>query len=280
MSKNKGKSRRFRQSRLPVVVFITQDKGGEGKSLLAQALAECARIHRQATGIVEVDTTGTSLKVLGSDVVGIHIDAKTVRRDPGAALRALTPLYTTIARTCREGGLTIVEFGANEASRGAMWTGMIDLHEELQELGAEVLVMMPYTRQAEAMRRGAKSATAFLDVLPYARLVLVENERDGCVADLHPSCDAIKVFNEVIVPLADKAITMKMPMIEAGSWGEFEAAGIRLVDAVTMPIDKVMLFTTLPLPEAKIVRGDVAAWCNAMFTEFEKIIDFSEVDRG
>ena len=86
MSKNKGKSCRFRQSRLPVVAVITQDKGGEGKSLLAQALAEWARIHRQATGIVEVDTTGTSLNVLGSDVVGIQ--------------STLRPLGATPARRC------------------------------------------------------------------------------------------------------------------------------------------------------------------------------------
>jgi hypothetical protein len=203
-----------------------------------------------------------------------------VRHDPAAAMRALTPLYATIERSCKARGLTVVEFGANESARGALWAGMIDLKDEIEDLGAEVLVLMPFTRQAEAMRRGAKSAEAFLKVLPNAHLILVENERDGCVADLHPASDAIRVYKEVIVPLAAKAVTIKMPMIEAGSWAPFEAAGIRLVDAVTMPVSKVMLLTGLPLPEAKIIRGDVAAWTGTMFTEFEKLICTDEPDNG
>jgi hypothetical protein len=280
MSKNSGKGRRFRQIRLPVVAAIVQDKGGEGKSLLAQTAAEWARIMGMHCSVVEVDTTGTSLKILGDEVVNIAIDAKTVRHDPAAAMRALTPLYATIERACKARGLTVVEFGANEAARGALWAGMIDLQDEIKDLGAEVLVLMPFTRQAEAMRRGAKSAEAFLKVLPNAHLILVENERDGCVADLHPASDAIKVYNEVIAPLAAKATTIRMPMIEAGSWSPFEAAGIRLVDAVTMTVSKVMLLTGLPLPEAKIIRGDVAAWTGTMFTEFEKLISINEPDNG
>jgi hypothetical protein len=280
MSKNNGKGRRFRHARLPVIAAIVQDKGGEGKSLFAQALAEWARIMRLYCSVVEVDATGTSLKILGDDVVSIAIDAETVRHDPASALRALTPLYATIEGACKARGLTVVEFGANEASRAAMWAGMIDLQDELKDLGAEALVLMPFTRQAEAMRRGAKSAKAFLKVLPDARLVLIENERDGCVADLHPASDAARVYNDVIVPLAAKATTIRMPMIEAGSWSPFEAAHIRLLDAVTMPVSKVMLLTGLPLPEAKIIRGDVAAWSGTMFTEFEKLISVIGSDNG
>jgi hypothetical protein len=230
--------------------------------------------------VVEVDATGTSLKILGDEVVSIAIDAETVRHDPASALRALTPLYATIEDACKARGLTVVEFGANEASRAAMWAGMIDLQDELKDLGAEALVLMPFTRQAEAMRRGAKSAKAFLKALPDARLVLIENERDGCVADLHPASDAVKVYNDVIVPLAAKAMTIRMPMIEAGSWSPFEAAHIRLLDAVTMPVSKVMLLTGLPLPEAKIIRGDVAAWSGTMFAEFEKLISVIGSDNG
>src|ERR1700692_4968424 len=280
MSKNKINGRRFRKGRLPVVAAIAQDKGGEGKSLLAQVMAEWARLQRLPCGVVEVDTTGNSLQILGADVLSIKLDAKTARRDPGAAMRGLTPLYAMIKQTCEAGGLTIVEFGSNESARGALWSAVVDLEAELTDLGAEALILMPYTRQAEAMRRGAKSAAAFLESLPEARLVLVENERDGCVGDLHPASDAVKVFHEAIEPLAAKAVAIAMPLIEPVSWAPFEAAGVRLVDAVTMPVSDVMLLTGLPLPEAKIIRGDVAAWSDAMFTEFEKLIDISEVSHG
>ena len=260
--------------RLPAATIITQDKGGDGKSLVAHALSERARIAGIPIGIVEVDAQGKSLSVLGPHVVSIATDAKVARRDPSAALRALTPLYETLEATAKSGGICVVEFGANEASRGALWTGMVDLQEDLSALGVEIFVITPFTAQAESMRRGAKSATSFLEVLPEARLVLIENQRDGAVGDLHPASDAAEAYRTSILPLAKNAITLRMPMIEAGSWRPFEARGARLVDAVTMPIDEIMKVTGLPRPEAKMIRGDVAAWCSEMFSEFDKLIAF------
>lgn len=263
-------------TKLPVLAIVCQDKGGDGKSLTAHALAERGRIAGVPLGIVEVDTQGRSLSVLGSDVVSIATDAKLARRDPGAALRGLTPLYTTIETTSRAGGLAVVEFGANEAGRGAMWAGMIDLQEDLHTLGSRVFIVTPFTCQAESMRRGAKAARAFLDALPNAQLVLIENQRDGAIDGLHPASDAAEAYRSTIAPLAKDAVMLRMPVIEAGSWRPFESRGIRLVDAVTMPVEAVMERTGLPRPEAKIVRGDVAGWCGEMFAQFDKLIAFGD----
>ncbi|KAB2760783.1 hypothetical protein E0H22_24860 [Rhodopseudomonas boonkerdii] len=266
--------------KLPAATIITQDKGGDGKSLVGHALSERARIAGIPTGIVEVDTQGKSLSILGSQVVSIATDVKLARRDPSAALRALTPLYDVLEMMAMAGGLGVVEFGANEAARGALWAGMVDLQEDLSALGVEVFVITPFTAQAESMRRGAKSASSFLEVLPNARLVLIENQRDGAVSDLHPASDAAEAYRTSIMPLAKNAITLRMPMIEAGSWRPFEARGARLVDAVTMPIDEIMRVTGLPRPEAKMIRGDVAAWCSEMFAEFDKLIAFEGGNNG
>lgn len=266
--------------KLPAAAIITQDKGGDGKSLVGHALSERARIAGVPLGVVEVDTQGKSLSILGPHVISIATDAKMARRDPSAALRALTPLYDTLETMARASGLTVVEFGANEASRGALWAAMVDLQEDLSALGVEVFVITPFTAQAESMRRGAKSASSFLEVLPHARLVLIENQRDGAVSDLHPASDAAEAYRLSIMPLARNAITLRMPMIEAGSWRPFEARGMRLVDAVTMPIDEIMKVTGLPRPEAKMIRGDVAAWCSEMFSELDKLIAFEGDNNG
>ena len=266
--------------KLPAAAIITQDKGGDGKSLLGHALSERVRIAGVPLGVVEVDTQGKSLSILGPHVVSIATDAKMARRDPSVALRALTPLYDTLETMAKTSGLTVVEFGANEASRGALWAGMVDLQEDLSTLGVEVFVITPFTAQAESMRRGAKSASSFLEVLPHARLVLIENQRDGAVSDLHPASDAAEAYRTSIMPLAKNAVTLRMPMIEAGSWRPFEARGARLVDAVTMPIDEIMKVTGLPRPEAKMIRGDVAAWCSEMFSEFDKLIAFEGDNNG
>lgn len=259
-------------AKLPAMFLVTQDKGGDGKSLISHLLAERARIAGVPTGVVEVDTQGKSLSILGPHVVSIATDAKMVRRDPSVALRALTPLYDTLEATAKSGGLIVVEFGANEASRGALWAAMVELQEEVDALGVEVFVVTPFTAQAESMRRGAKSAEGFLEALPRAHLVLVENQRDGTVADLHPASNAAEAYRTSIMPLAKNAITLQMPMIAAGSWRPFEALGVRLVDAVTMPIDEIMKVTGLPRPEAKINKYEVAGWAGAMFEEFKRLI--------
>jgi hypothetical protein len=258
---------------LPLFAPIVSDKGGIGKSLLAKAMAEWLRLHNVPCSVVEVDTTGQSLRGLTDDVVSIAMDQRAARRDPASVWRALTPLYLAIERTSQARGMTIVEFGANEAARGALWVAMTDLQEELDQLGTSTLIMTPYTCQAEAMRRGVQSATAFMEALPKARLMLVENERDGRICDLHPSSEAATVNRKLIGPLAAKAATVRMPAIVADSWAPFEAANIRLMDAVRMPVREIMSITGLPLPEAKIVKGDVAAWCDSMFEAFDAFID-------
>ncbi len=104
--------------------------------------------------------------------------------------------------------------------------------------------------------------------------MLIENQRDGKIAELHPASDAAEAYRRAIVPLARDGTVIRMPMIEAGSWRPFEALGVRLVDAVTMPVEEVMRQTCLPRPEAKIVRGDVAGWCGEMFAQLDKLIAF------
>lgn len=266
--------------KLPAVSIIVQDKGGDGKSLLAHLMSERARMAGIATGVVEVDSQGKSLSVLGPHVVSIATDAKMMRRDPNAALRSLTPLYEKIEATSKLGGLTIVEFGANESSRGALWAAMVDLQEDIDALGVQALVITPFTAQAESMRRGAKSAQSFLEALPRAHLVLIENERDGAVADLHPESIAAEAYRTSIKPLAENAVTLPMPMIEADSWRPFEARGIRLVDAVTMPVEDIMKLMGLPWPEAKIHRHVVAGWAGEMFEALNKLIVFGDAPNG
>ncbi len=264
--------------RLPAVVVIVQDKGGEGKSLATLALADRARISEIPTVVVQVDDQGRLPRLLGPDVVTITIDARATRRDPSVEPRAFTPLYEAIESNAGCGGLVIVEFGANMAGRGAVWAGMVDLAEDLHTMGVTPVIVTPYGATAESMRLGARAAGLWLEKVPDAALVLIENGRDGQIADLHPASDAAAAYRDVIVPLQARAATLQMPLIEGRSWNVFEAAGIRPVDVVTMPVADLMAVTGLPKPEAKIARGDVAAWAAVVFDEFDRAFDFGGSD--
>lgn len=261
---------------LPAIGIVTQDKGGEGKSLTTLALADRARLSGVPTGIVQVDDQGRLPLLLGPEVVTIRIDPRQMRRDPSAEQRAFTPLYETIERVSAVGGLTIVDLGANMASRTALWAGMIDLDEELRDMGVTPLLVTPIGATAESLRLGARAATAFLDRLPDARLALIENERDGLVDRLHPASDAAAAYREAVLPLKARPLTttLRMPLIEGASWRVFEAAGVRPIDVVSMPVAEIIALTGLPRPEAKIARGDIAAWMSVVCDELDKVVRF------
>jgi hypothetical protein len=260
---------------LPAAAILAQDKGGEAKSLTVLAAADRARISGVPTTVVQVDDQGRLPKMLGPDVVTIRIDPKAARKDPSLEQRAFTPLYQSLEASAAEKGLAIVEFGANMSERGAFWAGMVDLEEELDQMGMTPLIITPYGTSPESMRLGARAATGWLKKLPRARLVLIENERDGLIQDLHPASDAAAAYREAIVPLRPHATVLRMPLIEGSSWRLFESAGVRPADVVTLPIAEIMKLTGLPKPEAKIARGDIAAWLSVVFQEFDSIIDFN-----
>ncbi len=57
-----------------------------------------------------------------------------------------------------------------------------------------------------------------------------------------------------------------MPRIEAGSWAHFERQHCRFLDVVGFDVATTMAVSGLTRPEAKLARGDVAAWIAARQT--------------
>ena len=213
-------------------------------------------------------------KALGQEITTIRVDAKLARRDPAAAARAYTPIYEAVEKIGAGGPSVLVDVGANEGAGLAQWLGLVDLAGDLEEWGVPMLAVIPFVAESEAIRQAGHTARLLLDRLPLARLVLVENERDGTIAGLHPASDAVATFAREVAPLKRIGRTIRMPLIEAGSWRPFEAAGCRLIDVAAMPVDRVVQVTGLPRAEAKIVRGDVAAFFAEMLDAFAGVIGF------
>lgn len=257
----------------PLFAIVAGEKGGVGKSLNSLALADTFQLHNRPLNVLQIDNQARLSRALGHDVTTIRIDAKLARRDPAAASRAYTPIYSAV-ETIRTGASVLVDVGANESAGFAQWLDLVDLAGDLEEWNIPVLVAVPYVAEAEAIQQAARTVQLFRDRLPSARLVLIENDRDGQISSLHPASDATKSFTKSIAPLKRIASTIRMPLIEAGSWRPFEAASCRLVDVAAMPIDRVMEVTGLPRAEAKIVRGDVAAFFAVMLEGFSAEIDF------
>ncbi len=257
--------------RVPAVAIIANDAGGVGKSLLALTLADWARFAGLKTRVVQVDDQGRLPALLGPGVVTIKIDPAEARRDRTVEQRAFTPIYDVMAAGAEEGALTIVELGANMAGKTALWLGMAGIAEELEKMGSAPILFTPYTTNAESMRLGARAASGILRALPAVH-VMVENERDGRVDQLHKASPATSVYREEIAPLLESAVSMRMPSMLGQSWLPFESGSIRVLDAMQMTVDQVMQRSGLPLPEAKMARGDVAAFAGRCFDQFDRLV--------
>ncbi|MET3889338.1 hypothetical protein ABIE41_000414 [Bosea sp. OAE506] len=262
------------------LTIVANEKGGQGKSLAALAIADHAYLHNYPLGVAQVDVQQRLAHALGRNVMTIAPVAKDARRDPAAEARSFTPLYTLIEKAAGRGASVLIDTGANQAFRFAHWAGLVDLAEDLAHWKITTTLIVPYVAEAEGMRQAAQTATLLLDRIPQAELVLVENERDGSFDQLHPASDAANVHLTMLTPLKERATVLRMPAIEAGSWRPFEAARCRLVQVAQMPVEKVMSLTGLPRPEAKIARGDVAGWAATVFEELDRVLPWSKRGGG
>lgn len=262
------------------LIIVASNKGGQGKSLVSQLTADHALLHGAPLGVAQIDNQARLARSLGRKVLAVDAVPSTARRDPGAEARAFTPLYGMIEKAAQRRANVLIDVGANQASRFIGWAGLVDLPEDLTVWDFETIVLTPYVAEAEGIRQGGRTAAAMMECIPDARLVLVENERDGMFADLHPASDAAAAYREAIEPLKSRAAVLRMPAVEGNSWRIFEAAHCRPVQVAGMPVEKVMALTGLPRPEAKIARGDVAAFAGTFFAELDRVLLWPNGENG
>jgi hypothetical protein len=257
------------------LVIVANDKGGQGKTLASLVVADHAHLHNGPLAIAQVDAQHRLARAVGRSVLTIPAVPREARRDPSADARSFTPLYHLLERVGAKGANCLLDIGANQVGRFANWAAIVELDEDLEAWGIETTIMVPFVAEGEGMRQAAATAEALLQRFPRAKLVVVQNERDGEFAHLHEASDAAAVYRASIEPLLDRATLLRMPAIEAGSWRPFEAAHCRLMDVPMMPVRKVMALTGLPRPESKISRGDVAAWTAVVFAELDRVLNWA-----
>jgi len=257
----------------PGVIFVVNDAGGSGKSTTFLAIADHAQLSDIPLQGVQVDDQGRLPAILGG-VISIKSDPAAVRLDRLHEQRIFVPLHGAVSVSASEGGYTVCEVGANQAERVAYFLKTAEFQEDLAALKMSSMIIAPHLSTTESIRLGARAANSLLSALPEAHLVILGNERDGRVDDLHPGSQTRRLYEEVMRPLLARGTSIRLPNVPSESWGLFEAAGVRPVDAVRMSVEDVMSITGLPRPMAKIVRGDVAAWLSVIFAQLERVIDF------
>lgn len=157
---------------MPRTLFVVQEKGGVGKSLVARGLAEAL----PATPVIEIDSTRRLIELEGRvSFFPMRAERSDIERTGGRAARAeFDPVIAAIA-DARDP--TIVDVGANTSR--ALLSVLVDLKDDLTDAGIESGVLVVTTSEPGALAEAPRLLALAADL--DAERFVIENRLRGPV---------------------------------------------------------------------------------------------------
>jgi hypothetical protein len=257
------------------LLFVLSGKGGVGKTLLSLLISDLYDLNDRPLDIIQIDDQNRLAKSLARNVVTIDIALlKKARKDPGALMRAFGPFYDLIAAMGKDGRSLLIDIGATQQHLLLDYAALTELNDDLIEFSTNARAFIPIVADPESIEQGLRQITALRRTLPSVSPCIVLNERDGTFDEISSSSVAGELYQTQLKPLLDIIPSITMPRIEAGSWSYFERQHCRLIDVVGFDVATAMAVSGLSRPEAKLARGDVAAWVQSMESELRPLFPF------
>lgn len=243
-----------------LIAMVANYVGGQGKTLLMTAIVDLHWLHDRPMVVVQIDDQERLARTIGQDVV--TVDTQTIRAsrsNPAAGVQAFRPLMAALGQATTDNAAAGIDVGATQITGVVVFASLSDLDGELREMGFEGYAFVPAVAAPEAISQAKRTIEMLAPTLPTLRPVLVENRRDGAFDTLSADSEAYRALRHLreTHPGLPEIV---MPAIEAGSWRHFEPHFCRPIAVASMDVSEVMRLTGLPKAEAKIAKGDVAAW--------------------
>lgn len=257
----------------PGIGISAGGKGGAGATTLATLTIDLLELSGEKVEVVQVDMQDRLSRILGREIASVRGDVlREARRDPSAGLRGFRPLMESVERAAQSNARVVIDVGGALCADLQTFAALSDLDDDLREMGMPCTILVPALAEPESISQAARTLRRFREVLPSATTVLVENQRDGAFADLVTRSEAHNLYVNTLLPAAEGSRTIILPAVAGRSWALFERHFCRPLDVVRMSVADVMRLTELPRSEAKIARGDIAAWLAAIEPELSPIL--------
>lgn len=265
----------------PLIIIVVSGKGGVGKTLLSLAIADLYDLAGLPLDIVQLDDQQRLSRSLGRNVTSIDIAIlKKARKDPSALTRAFEPMFRLVEAMRFSGRSLLVDVGATQQHALYDYALLTELSTDLVEFGITGRVMVPAVIDPESLRQAGQQLRRTADVFPALERVVVLNERDGLFDSLPLESQASEIYTREIVAQFGQVAAIKMPRIEADSWGYFERQSARIIDVIGWDIPTTVAMSGLSRPAAKLARGDVAAFFSSMEVELSRVLPIGEARHG
>lgn len=237
--------------------------GGSGKSTFTLTMADLAEVSGLSLDIIQFDHQSKLSETLGRDIITLDSAiARKSRSNPDAIVELFEPFTDRVAslRDTKRG--LLMEVGGGLTPIFHDHNRLVDLNEDLVDLGVHLTVFLVVLATPEAIGQATIELDRLKEILPDARVVVVENRWRGAVAEMMPYLDD-SVRKRTKRMLADYPVLV-MPRVEGTSLRHAERVHARLIDIIDWDLATVMEKTGLKRGAARLMRGDVAAYLAAM----------------
>ncbi|WP_029008369.1 hypothetical protein [Azospirillum halopraeferens] len=243
---------------MTVRLIIANDKGGVGKSTLAQMCVLYAGKTFGEVRAVEYDRQPKLGRFFDKGVVqsfSIAPDWETQIATPGRLAEFWDPMikWMSVRRPL------VADFGAQVWGYFAAWAQASSLGELVDT--ASVVVLVPVTADREALIAARRIVETASEVMPRARVVLLSCDKDGEVGPLrrHPAfVDLVALAGQRGVPM------LTMPVLAAEGYPVLAAYGMRF-DTIcnARPKDLLASAGLAPATAVRTIKA-VRAWAETM----------------
>jgi hypothetical protein len=237
-----------------IKLLIANDKGGVGKSLLAQFCILALQGMKQTPRMVEYDRQPKLCRWFGADQV-----ATFPAGPPAHAFDDSRAFWDPMVEWLGDAQPLVVDFGAQAWGGFLDWATACDLPS--LHRGGRVRILVPVTADLESISAATAVLLGAKRVLPDAQALLLPLDKDGAVAML----DGVEAYEELNrAVLATGARRLRYPMLRAEAMPALDARGWRIDKIVA--VQDIAAFD-LPLPKPALQRTVTAlrAWMTEMY---------------
>lgn len=235
-----------------IKVFIANDKGGVGKSLVAQFCVLALDANGLNPDIIEYDNQPKMRSLFGADRVetnsiGLNADGSGDLED---GVMSWDPLLEKLLGDKS----FVVDFGAQAWAGFSEWAESIALEQYYKGKGLSIIV--PVTADREALNGAIRVLKSARQLLPSAKIHLLKVNKDGDVDDLESIPEYKLLFAMVET---SKAKVKDLPTLRAKGLPVLFSLNYSLDKIVSTPLEDLPL-GNLPLASRARLIAAVKEW--------------------
>lgn len=256
----------------PKILFgIFGAAGGIGKSLDADTVATLYRTVRVPVRLIRMES-GVRREEFANDAF-IDLDEFAGAATQVGGIAALfDPAWALIEQTFADGGIAIIDGGANSHDKFVTLALETGLSQLVAEQGGRTILMVVLTRDAELIRQSVKLVGDLRGFMPEAEIIVVLNERDGSFLD--DATPEGRAYSERLQPLLKPGTYVTMPLAGARAIAAFASCGRSITEIMAATDDELMRYSGLRLLAARSCQTHLSAYFLDFTSRLKQVLPF------